>query len=103
MAKFIFIYITNPDQKTAETIANTLLERKLIACANIFPIKSIYSWKKKIVKEKEVILIAKTTSSKFSKIEKIITKTHPYKVPCIIKINVWPNSRYAKWLVKNLT
>ena len=36
--KYIFVYITNPTKKEAEKIARHLLEKRLIACANVFPV-----------------------------------------------------------------
>ncbi len=52
----IFIYITNPDIKTARRVAEHLLKKRLAGCANIFPIQSLYWWKNKIAKEKETVL-----------------------------------------------
>ena len=62
---FIFIYITNPTKDEAKMIAKHLLEKKLIACANIFPINSLYWWKDKIADENEFALIVKTTEENF--------------------------------------
>ena len=48
----IFVYITNPTGTEAKRIARHLIKKKLIVCANIFPIESIYPWKGKIANEK---------------------------------------------------
>jgi len=98
MTDFVFIYITNPTKKTARKIAKYLLEKRLIACANIFPISSIYHWKGKIVDEAEYVLIAKTLEENFKKVKDEVKKIHPYTVPCIIKIRVSSNKEYFKWL-----
>lgn len=98
--KFIFIYITNSSKEEAKKIAKYLLDKKLIACVNIFPIDSIYKWKGKIVEEKEYVLIAKTTNNKFEKIKNEVEKIHSYDCPCIIKIPVSSNNKYFEWIVK---
>ena len=99
MSKLIYIYITNPDIKVARRVANLLLDKKLIACANIFSgVESIYPWKGKRVKEKEVVLVAKTTTEKYGTVKKLVEKNHPYAIPCIVKISVEANAGYAKWL-----
>ena len=91
---FIFVYITNPNEEEARKIARHLLEKKLIACANIFPISSLYWWKGKIADEKEVVLIAKTLEENFEKVKEEVKKIHSYSVPCIIKIPVSSNKKY---------
>lgn len=94
----IIIYITNPNEEEAEKIARHLLNKKLIACANIFPIESIYRWEGKVTKEKEFVLIGKTLEEKFETIKKEVESVHSYKTPCIIKIPAEPNSKYGEWV-----
>ena len=94
----IFIYITNPTKKEARKIARHLLCKKLIACANIFPIDSLYRLEGKIADEKEFVLIAKTKKEYFEKVKKEVEKIHPYDIPCIVKIPVSSNEKYYKWL-----
>ena len=102
MKKFVLIYITNPDKKTARKIALILLKKRLIACANIFPIESSYWWKSKIAREKEFIIIAKTLEKSFAEIKKEIERVHPYSIPCIIKIPANANEKYFGWLKKEI-
>ena len=99
---FIFVYITNPTKEEAKKIAKYLLEKKLIACANIFPIDSLYLWKGKIADENEFVLIAKTTEDKFEKVKNEVEKMHSYSIPCVIKIPVSSNKKYFDWLISNL-
>jgi len=94
----IMLYITCRDDKEADVIAQHLINKKLIACANIFPIKSIYRWKGEIAAEKEVVMIAKTTDRNHKEAEKEIKKIHSYDVPCIIRINADANKEYLSWL-----
>jgi len=95
----IFVYITNPNRKAALKIANELLKQRLIGCANIFPIESLYWWKEKIVKDKEYVLIAKTLEKNYKKVKDIVEKIHPYSVQCILKIKIDKvNEKYLKWL-----
>ena len=68
--KMVFVYITCKDDKEAKKIATLLLSKKMIACANIFPIKSIFSWNGKIHQSKEVALLAKTRKKLFKSIKR---------------------------------
>ncbi|MBI2668065.1 divalent-cation tolerance protein CutA [Candidatus Woesearchaeota archaeon] len=99
MNNFILVYITNPTKEEAKKIAKHLLNKKLIACANIYSnINSLYHWKGKIADEKEFILIAKTTEKKYEKVKKEVEKIHSYTIPCIIKIPVSSNEKYFDWI-----
>lgn len=96
------VYITCKDKKEAEKISLYLLKKKLIACANIFPIRSIYRWKGKIVNDYENVIIAKTNNKNFKKVAKEVKKNHSYTIPCILKINTTANKDYERWANKEL-
>ena len=84
----ISIYVTCKDKKEAEKLAKILLEKKLIACANIHPISSLYRWKGKIEHSKEYAMILKTKKNMFDEIKDEIKKNHSYDVPCICSWNI---------------
>jgi len=98
----IFVYITNPNKEEASKIARHLLGKKLIACANIFPINSLYWWKGKIAEENEFVLIAKTINSNFEKVRKEVERVHSYSIPCIVKIPAYPNKKFLDWVKKEV-
>ena len=102
MDNSIFIYVTAPPAE-AKNIALHLLQKKLIACANLFPIHSLYQWEGKIKDEPECVLILKTTAAHFLKVKREIMCLHPYKVPCIAKLNVKVNATYARWIQQQLS
>lgn len=95
---FIILYVTHKDIESAQKIANHLLQKKLIACANFFPIKSSYWWKGKIENSDEIVSLLKTRKENWEKIKKEIKKIHPYETPCIIKINAEANGDYESWI-----
>ncbi len=98
--KSIIIYVTHKNLKEAKKIGSYLLQKGLIACANYFPIESASRWTGKIVTVKEAVSVLKTSKKNWHKVEKEIEKIHPYKVPCIMKIEVEANKSYAKWIQK---
>lgn len=102
MAKFIFIYVTVPNGNEAKRIADFLLEKRLVACVNMFPIKSMYWWRRKIGVGEEIVLILKTVEKNYNKIKLEIGKMHSYSVPCITKIPVIPNVEYGQWILKEV-
>ena len=98
--KFITIYVTYKNLAEAEKIANYLLKKRLIACANFFPIKSTHWWKGKIVNGNEVVSIFKTQKKNWTKVKTEIKKMHSYQVPCIEKMEVEANIDYENWVKK---
>ena len=98
----VLAYIICKDNKEAERISMLLLKKRLIACANIFPVKSLYWWKGKILKHAESVLIAKSSRKKYKKLEREVKKIHSYEVPCILNINAIPNIEYGRWAQKEL-
>ncbi|RLI92462.1 MAG: divalent-cation tolerance protein CutA [Candidatus Altiarchaeales archaeon] len=94
----ILIYITCREKSEARRISEHLLKKRLIACANIFPIESMYWWKDKINEEREFVVIAKTLEEKFDEIRGEIKKVHSYEVPCILKIEVEADEGFLEWV-----
>jgi len=96
------IYITCKDEKEAVKISKYLLEKRLIACSNIFPIRSMYWWKGKIQDEKEYVILAKTLEKNYNKIKEEVSKIHSYDIPCILKIDAEANESYGQWVKKEI-
>ncbi|MDD5110594.1 MAG: divalent-cation tolerance protein CutA [Patescibacteria group bacterium] len=98
MKPLISIYITNPTRAVAQRIVQRLLEKRLIACGNIFPCRSWYRWQGKIAAHGEYILIAKTAAARWEKIKREVENIHPDRIPCIGKMPFAANARYAAWV-----
>lgn len=95
---FHLYYITHPDSDTAHRIANQLVEEKLVACANILPIESMYWWQGAVQREGEVVSIVKAPPEKEKSVEDRVRELHPYEVPCIIRMEVHANADYEAWI-----
>ena len=82
------IYVTAPDVAQAEALAGALLERRLIACANVLPgMRALYRWQGAVVRDDEVVMIAKTVQDRLDEALRAIDELHPYEVPCAV---AWP-------------
>lgn len=93
------IYITAATKKEAEKIAQILVKERLAACVNIFPIKSIYRWKGKIIKEREIALAVKSKGKLVKKIIKRVKEIHSYRVPEIISLPIEKGERkFLNWI-----
>jgi len=98
----VLAYIVCKDEPEAVRISKHLLRKKLIACANLFPIRSLYRWKGKIVDGREVAVLAKTAAQRFSSVQKEVEKIHSYEVPCVLKLPATANAVYERWVKREL-
>lgn len=99
---FSVIYVTNENEANAQLLADSLLQKKLIACANIFPIKSAYWWQGNIEHEDEYVAILKTSDALWAKVCEEIEQIHPYDVPCIMRIQAEANAAYEAWILNEV-
>ena len=101
MGKYIQVFTTTGNRKDAEKIAKKLLENKLAACVQIFPVSSIYRWKGRIDRSREYLCIIKSKRGLYKKIEETIKEIHPYEVPEIISFPISSGSKdYLEWLAE---
>lgn len=97
--RFCSIYITTANEDEARKIGRTLVEEKLAACANVFPIQSVYRWKGEIREEDEVAMFIKTRASLTDRVIKRVKELHSYEVPCIVSFPIEKgNPDYLRWI-----
>ncbi len=91
----------NADEATR--IAELLVNQKLAACVQVLPeIQSIYVWKGDVQRDREVLLLAKTTRGKFAELERKVRAIHSYETPEIIALSVTEGSEpYLAWLANS--
>ena len=84
----------------ARRIGRIMVEKNLAACANIVPgVDSIYRWKGKVERAREVLVIIKTTSNRLRELEREVKQAHSYDVPEFIVLPIVAGSReYVAWL-----
>jgi periplasmic divalent cation tolerance protein len=99
---FIVVLITVPNQDVAATLANALVEEKLVACVNILPgVRSIYAWQGKICDDSELLCVLKTRRVLFAAVRDRVVALHPYEVPEIVALPlIEGNAPYLDWLQK---
>lgn len=101
----ILVFMTAADEPEAERIAEMLVARRLAACVQILPeMESIYVWKGKVQRDKERLLLAKTTRANFVKLDSEVRTLHSYATPEILAVPmVAVSASYLRWLKKNVS
>ncbi len=96
---YIMVIITAPNDAEASKISMTLVEEKLIACANRFPVNSIYTWQGEVEDESEIMLVCKTREDRLDAIISRVKELHSYDVPEIIAIPIIGGAKeYLDWV-----
>ena len=99
-SQLLVVVTTLPSLETAQTLARSLLEKKVAACVQLSnSIQSIYRWEGKVCEESEVLLSAKTTANQWPIISSFIQKKHPYDLPEILAFTPEQYSeQYGAWV-----
>jgi periplasmic divalent cation tolerance protein len=62
-------------------------------------VESVYRWQGRIERQPEVLLIAKTLTSKFAELEREVRALHSYETPEIVAVPLTAVSEpYRRWL-----
>ena len=101
---FIQIQVTFPVAQLAHEMATTLVQKKLVACAQVCgTVQSVYTWNGICETSQETLMLAKTASSFFEHVESAVRAKHPYKCPQIIALPiVIANADYLDWMHEQL-
>ena len=96
---YSIIITTTANKEDAKKIARLLVEKRLAACGQMFPIESVYFWKDKVCEENETILFIKSKTALADEIKTAIKANHAYEVPEIIQIPITGGlPEYLKWI-----
>lgn len=74
-----------PDADTARAAAKSLLDERLVACANIFPaIQSLFDWQGERGEGTETGMLLKTDAALLDRAIARLAALHPYAEPAIL-------------------
>lgn len=100
--EFVSVYVTAPDEESARRLARHAVEARLAACANVWPVSSVYRWEGAVQEEREFALLLKTRAALVPQLERAIQAAHPHQVPCVV---AWPiahgSAPYLAWVAES--
>lgn len=100
------VLVTCGTLKEARRIAQAAVAKRLAACVNLImsPVESCYTWKGKLEKAREFLLVIKTTEKRLVDLEKEVRRLHSYDVPEFIALPIVAGSRdYLSWVRDSVT
>jgi periplasmic divalent cation tolerance protein len=95
------VYVTAMDADEARSIARVLVEERLVACVNYWPITSAFRWEGAIEEGAEAAMICKTRTALVPQVIARIKEIHSYETPCITSWEIAAGSEsYLDWIGK---
>jgi len=100
MADARLVLVTHPP-RGAQAFARSLVGRRLAACVNLVPVSSVYRWRGKVERAREVLLVVKSTGGRLRELERHVRDEHPYECPEFVVLEPRHVARgYLRWLVE---
>ncbi len=102
--RYRIVLVTCASVGEARRIGRSVVEKKLAACTNILVgVESIYRWKGKVERAREVLLVMKTTAARLRELEREVKRVHGYEVPEFIALPIVAGSQeYLEWVGKSV-
>jgi periplasmic divalent cation tolerance protein len=95
----IVVQVAAGSADEAWAIARAVVERKVAACAQVFPARSCYEWEGKLTEADEHVVFVKSRLEAFDSLEACIKEHHSYDVPEIIALPIVAGSTpYLEWV-----
>ncbi len=100
MGKTVVIYVTTGSQEEATKIGRTLVEERLVACANLLPkIQSFYWWNAAVQEGAQTPLLLKTRKNLAKAVVARVKALHSDDCPCVIAMPiVRGNPDFLQWI-----
>jgi periplasmic divalent cation tolerance protein len=101
--RYRIVLVTCSSIAEARRIGRSAVEKKLAACANILTgVESIYRWKGKVERAREVLVVMKTNAGRLLELEREVKRMHSYEVPEFAAVPIVAGSReYLEWIREN--
>lgn len=96
---YCVVLTTCGNREAAEALASQVIQGRLAACIQLFPITSFFEWEGAVQHEDEVLLLLKTRTALYADLERFIAKHHEYDVPEVIRLPIGTGlDAYLGWI-----
>lgn len=100
----VVIFVTVESEEQAQRISDLLLQRKLVACANIIKnVKSFFWWQGKVDHSDEGMLVMKSREELLGEVVRLVRENHSYEVPEVVALPIiGGNPDYLRWIDESI-
>jgi periplasmic divalent cation tolerance protein len=100
MTEALIVFTSFANEADAARVARTLVEERLVACANLLPgARSIYRWEHGVRDESEIVVLMKTRKQDWTALLSRLHELHPYTTPECVAVRIAAGApKYMAWL-----
>jgi len=100
----VLVALVSAPVEIADDLAERLVDSGSAACVNVIdPVRSVYRWESRVKRDREALLLVKTTRPQLAALEAILEEIHPYDLPELICLPVEAGSiRYLDWIADSV-
>ncbi|HEV2429481.1 MAG TPA: divalent-cation tolerance protein CutA [Thermoplasmata archaeon] len=103
-ARLALVLSAFPIGAATDRIARASIDRRLAACVQRTEVRSTYRWRGRIVRDREWLLVFKTTEARAARLLAFLRSEHPYEVPEIVELpGARANRAYVDYLTEALS
>jgi periplasmic divalent cation tolerance protein len=103
-SQYCLITCAAGSRSEAQRLADLLVERRLAACVQLVDITSAYTWQGKLEHAQECLLLIKTRSALYPRVERLLREHHNYTLPEILQFPVEQGlADYLRWIDQSTT
>ncbi len=92
-----------PGRNQRGAACRALVGERLAACINIVPgLRSVFRWQGSVQRESEVLLLIKTTRSRYPALQARLPQLHPYELPELLAVEAAAGlPAYLQWVAES--
>ncbi|MFE0458417.1 divalent-cation tolerance protein CutA [Kitasatospora sp. NPDC058965] len=97
--ELVVVTTTHDDEAAARTLAAAVVRARLAACAQVYPVQSVYWWDGEVRDSREWRIDFKTRADLAARLTGFVTEQHSYDTPEVIAVPVATASpAYLAWV-----
>ncbi|MFJ8041731.1 divalent-cation tolerance protein CutA [Kitasatospora sp. NPDC096147] len=99
MTDYLVVTTTHESEQQARELAGAVVRERLAACAQVYPVRSVYWWEGEVQDAEEWRVDLKTRSGLARELREFVAARHAYDTPELIAVPVVDGSpAYLAWL-----
>lgn len=95
----VVVQVTTGSREEAETLARTLVERRLAASAQVSPLHTWYRWQGRVQEAQEHLVRLFTRRDRFDAVARAVRELHSYELPQVVALPLCEGTpEFLRWI-----